>query len=238
MKIFVISLAEAVERQAFIAKQMEALGLTYSIVQGVRVDDDLVSKSGYNDRGRRLRYGYALSKSEIGCFLAHREVWKMVDQQKEKCLILEDDALVSGLSREILDQIEEVTFPLVRLAGVFEKRHKFIDRTPFAKYWGDPSGTAAYVLGPKQAHRLLEKSKRFYTPVDDYMEARHLHGLHTYAFLPYPVRQAGFDTQIGDRSRPRLSGLIRFRLMFVRIPIDIKKYLKRIAYYMFPASIF
>lgn len=233
MKIFVISLPEASARRAAIARQMAMLGLTYSVIDGVRVDPTRLAEVGYSESGRLFRYGYGMSPGEVGCFLAHQAAWKAVQAQDEKCLVLEDDALVSGLSTALLDQLEVAPYPMIRLAGVFEKRHKFMGNTPYARYWGDPAGTAAYVLGSKEAAQLIRCSTRFYMPVDDFMEARHLHGINTYAFLPYPVRQAGTDTQIGNRARPQLSGLVRLRLMLVRIPIDISKYLRRIAYYMF-----
>jgi glycosyl transferase, family 25 len=183
---------------------------------------------------RLFRYGYGLSNGEIGCFLAHKVAWRAVEAQNEKCLILEDDVLISGLSKGLLDRLRDAPHQLTRIAGIFEKKHKFIGDTAYAKYWGDPSGAAAYVLGPKEARRLLEKSQRFYMAVDDFMEARHLHGLNTYALLPYPVKQADHHvTEIADRHRPRLTSGTRLRLMLVRIPTDIRKYFHRIVYYVF-----
>lgn len=219
------------ERRASITQQMNKLELTYEFVDGVLIDSSRLKDTGYNERSRLLCYGYGLTCGEVGCFLAHREAWKKVITQEYKCLILEDDARVLRLDQSLIKILENSPYPLVRIAGIFEKRHKFIGSSSFAKYWGDPSGAAAYVLGPKEAKRLLEKSRRFYMAVDDFMEARHLHGINTYAFLPYPVRHAGIDTYIGDRSRPRLSVLERMRLALVRIPIDFQKYLYRSAYY-------
>jgi glycosyl transferase, family 25 len=233
MKIFVISLPEATTRRASIDRQMMALGLRYSLIDGVRVDPGRLAEVGYSESMRLTRYGYGMSLGEVGCFLAHRDAWRAVQAQGEKCLVLEDDVLISALSTALLAKLELAPYPMVRLAGVFEKRHKFISGTSYAKYWGDPSGAAAYVLGPREATELIRRSARFYMAVDDFMEARHLHGINTYALLPYPVRQAGTDTQIGHRVRPRLSGIARLQLMLVRIPIDISKYFHRILYYMF-----
>lgn len=210
-----------------------ALGLRYSLIDGVRVDPGRLAEVGYSESMRLTRYGYGMSLGEVGCFLAHRDAWRAVQAQGEKCLVLEDDVLISALSTALLAKLELAPYPMVRLAGVFEKRHKFISGTSYAKYWGDPSGAAAYVLGPREATELIRRSARFYMAVDDFMEARHLHGINTYALLPYPVRQAGTDTQIGHRVRPRLSGIARLQLMLVRIPIDISKYFHRILYYMF-----
>lgn len=233
MKILVISLPEATARRAAIAQQMEMLGLTYGLIDGVRADSSRLAEAGYNEKERLFRYGYGMSPGEVGCFLAHQVAWRAVQEQHEKCLVLEDDAVVSGLSAALLNQLTPAPYPMVRLAGVFEKRHKFMGDTPYARYWGDPAGTVAYVLGPKEAAQLIRCSMRFYMPVDDFMEARHLHGIDTYAVLPYPVRQAGADTQIGNRARPGLSSIVRLRLMLIRIPIDISKYFHRIVYYIF-----
>lgn len=232
MKIFVISLPDAQQRRASIVAQMAQLGLDFSFIDGVRVNAGQLSAHGYDESARLLRYAYGMSAGEVGCFQAHRSAWRAVCGEAGKCLVLEDDALLGGLTPGLLAQLEDMPYPVVRLAGVFEKKHKFIGRGAIAKYWGDPSGAAAYVLGPREAARLLQKSGCFYMPVDDFMEARYLHGLHTYAWLPYPVKQAGTDTQIGDRARPPLRWSARLRLMLVRIPIDLRKYVYRLSYYL------
>ncbi len=232
MKIFVISLPDALQRRASIAQQMAQLGLSFSFIDGVRISADQLAAYGYDESARLLRYAYGMSVGEVGCFQAHRAAWRAVRGEADKCLVLEDDALIDGLTPGLLAQLQETPYPLLRLAGVFEKKHKFIGRGPIAKYWGDPSGAAAYVLGSQEAARLLQKSQRIYMPVDDFMEARYLHGLHTYAWLPYPVKQAGTETQIGDRARPPLRWSARIRLMLIRIPIDLKKYVYRLSYYL------
>lgn len=233
MKIFVISLPSATARRSSIARQMDELGLAYSLIDGVQIDAARLTETGYSQSTRLSRYGYAMAPGEIGCFLAHQAAWRAVQSQNEKCLILEDDAVISGLSSTFLASLQDAPYPMLRLAGVFQKRYKIIVGTMFAKYWGDPSGAAAYVLGPQQAKRLLEKASLFYMVVDDFIEARHLHGLNTFAVLPYPVWQAGMDTQIIDRGRPRRNAVARFRRMLVCIPIDINKYFHRLAYYLF-----
>lgn len=212
---------------------MEAQGLSYSWVDGVQIEAAGLHKTGYSQSARLLRYGYPMARGEVGCFLAHQAAWRIVQEESQKCLILEDDAVISGLSPGLLASLQDTPYPMIRLAGLFEKRHKFIAGTVFAKYWGDPAGSAAYVLGPRQAARLLKKSTRFFMALDDFLEARHLHGLHTYALLPYPVRQAGVDTHINDREKPHLSAAARLKRMLVRIPIDIRKYFHRLAYYFF-----
>lgn len=232
MKIFVISLPESQQRRASIVRQMADLGLPFSFVDGVRISAGELSARGYDESSRLLWYAYDMSAGEVGCFLAHRKVWCAVRDETEKCLVLEDDAVVAGLTPALLEQLAHTPYSLVRLAGVFEKKHKFIGQSVIAKYWGDPSGAAAYVLGPREAVRLVQKSEQFYMPVDDFMESRHLHGLHTYALLPYPVKQAGTDSQIGVRARPPLPLGARIRLMLIRIPTGFKKYAYRLSYYL------
>lgn len=233
MKIFIISLPEARERRVLIDGQMAAAGLAYSIIDGIRPTAAQIHSSGYRELRRLVRYGYGMSAGEVGCFLAHQAAWKAVCAQKEKCLILEDDAVVSGLNPSLLECLQHSPHGLIRLAGTFTKRHKFIGKTTYAKYWGDPAGTVAYVIGPQEAEKLLEKSSSFYMAVDDFMEARQLHGVHAYARLPYPVRHSGQDSHINDRNRPSLSVAVRMRRMLARIPGDFSKYFYRVAYWYF-----
>jgi len=232
MKIFVISLPDAIARRALIAQQMASLGLVYSLIDGVRPGPSL-SETGYHHNERLRRFGYGMARGEIGCFLAHQSAWQLVKKQTEKCLILEDDAVISGLNLALLDTLQASPYSMVRLAGMVHKKYKRIAGTVLAKYWGDPAGSAAYVLGPHEATKLLAKSARFFMAVDDFLEATHLHGINTYAVLPYPVWQSGTDTQIIDRGRPELSISTRLQRMLVRIPIDMKKYFYRLAYYVF-----
>jgi len=233
MKIFVISLPEASARRVFIDQQMAAAGLAYSFIDGIRPNSAQISSSGYSQHWRLIRYGYGMSAGEVGCFLAHQTAWRTVRSQNEKCLILEDDAVIAGLNPSLLQCLKNSPHRLIRLAGTFNKRHKFIGKTAYAKYWGDPAGTVAYVIGPQEAEKLLEKSVSFYMAVDDFMEARQLHGIHTYARLPYPVRHSGEDSHINDRNRPCLSVAVRMRRMLVRIPGDFSKYFHRVTYWYF-----
>jgi glycosyl transferase family 25 len=244
MKIFVISLLESKARRAAICQQMSEKNLSFEFVDGVRVDTSTLADSGYDCKRRKLYFGYDLSPGEVGCFLAHRKVWQMVQAENENCLILEDDVLIDGLNLELVSQLSRLALTkpaptklpsafILRLAGVFEKPHKFILGTQIARYWGDPSGAAAYVLGANEATRLVTKSIGFYMPVDDFLEATHLHGLNSYAWLPYPIRQANLDSCIGLRSRPPLSRWVRLRRLLLRIPVDINKQIRRIFYYSF-----
>jgi glycosyl transferase family 25 len=207
--------------------------LSFEFVDGVRVEPDKLADSGYDCKRRKLYFGYNLYPGEVGCFLAHKKVWEKIQVQDDKCLILEDDVLVDGLSSDLLAIAASSKFPILRLACIFKKSHKSISGTHFAKYWGDPGGAAAYVLGPKEAARLLKKSKSFYLPVDDFLEATHIHGINSYALLPYPVRQAGLDSCIEARDRPPLSTPVRLRRMLLRIPADINKQIRRVFYYYF-----
>ena len=223
----------ATQRRASISRQLAKFGFDYTIIDGVIADNSQKSNKGYDNSKRVFRYGYSLSQGEIGCFLAHQFAWRAVTNETSKCLILEDDVIISDINMSLFEQLQATRYPIVRLAGTFKKRHKFIGATNFAKYWGDPAGATAYVLGPQQAKILLSKSSRFFMPVDDFLEARYIHGLNTYALLPYPIWQMGTDTHIGDRTRPKLSVLDRLRIMLIRIPIDINKYYRRLLYYFF-----
>lgn len=212
---------------------MSQLGLSFQFVDGVRPDQYSDVEEGYARAKRLSAYGYDLALGEIGCFFAHRRAWNIVRAENGPCLILEDDALLGHVFPALLDQWARSSFPMIRLAAIFEKRHRMIDGGPYAKYWGDPGGAAAYVLTPATAARLLEKSERFHMAVDDFLEARFIHGIPTYAFLPYPVRQSGSPSQIACGKRPPLRYSARVKRMLLQIPVDINKYFRRVLYFYF-----
>jgi GR25 family glycosyltransferase involved in LPS biosynthesis len=84
------------ERGASAISRAKELGINYEICPAVFPEGDLPWSKHYNHPRRIRNNGYGMTKGEVGCCLAHREVWKkIVDGNDEKVLVLEDDAEIN-----------------------------------------------------------------------------------------------------------------------------------------------
>lgn len=210
-------------------------GFEFSRSKGVHIHD--IGSDVY-DRDMRLRlYGFDLTVSEIGCFLAHRNCWKEVVDKGRHSLILESDVepstdcseLVSQILSGVANCVED--FDLVRLHGIFQQ-NEIVCRTvrPLTKgtklvqSLGDPMGAGAYIISPAAANRLLQLTESIWCPVDVFLSLTWLHKLRFRTVKPYPFKVFPFPSEIGeDRRRPKQSYLTRFQIEKNRLSRDLRR---------------
>ncbi|AZP49580.1 glycosyltransferase family 25 protein [Rahnella aquatilis] len=121
MKIFVINLARSIERRASIEKQLSSLNLDYEIIEAV--DGSQLSYEEILQKTRVLNY--AIGCGEIGCALSHINIYKkIVAQNIPQALILEDDALISLETVEVMNKLEilNISLPTVTLLTEISQR--------------------------------------------------------------------------------------------------------------------
>lgn len=109
MECFVINLDKDVSRRVAISEQLESLGIRYSIFPAV-YGKDLKPEELANsyDRERAIQESHDLTLGEIGCSLSHWGVYqKMVDNNINHALVVEDDALLSKQVLEVLPMLED-----------------------------------------------------------------------------------------------------------------------------------
>ena len=191
----------------------------------------------YYDRDKRLRkFGYDLSCAEIGCFQAHRDIWKECARTERLTVILESDTQPQCLV-EFVDVISELPkhekkFDILRLFGTFPQNEMIsrpvacLLRHRIVQPLGDPMGAVGYALTPNAAKRLLRASEVFHEPVDVFLGNTWRHRLRYRALKPYVLELCEFESSIGARSRPAQSVIERLRIEVCRASDD----LKRIAY--------
>ncbi len=163
MQVLIINLAEEKARRDFQKVQMQSLGLNFHFVEAVSAssldpDEDL---EYWNSWERSLRL------SERACLRSHFELWKCIGAGTEPVLILEDDALLAQETTTLLPEIE-------RLSGVdhvnleTRGRRKLVGRKLFKvgsdgqmrRLYQDRSGSAAYILFPAGARKLVAFAER------------------------------------------------------------------------------
>ena len=163
MKILVINLPSSKDRLSFQTKQLNNLELTFEIIHAVSKDDltqeELVNLT--NGWERPLR------SSELACFLSHKKAWQFVETSKLPALILEDDALLSKHTKNILNALEKkelcdlVTLEVRNRKKVVSKiAEELTLKYKLSSLYQDRTGAAAYILWPSGARKLLDKSTK------------------------------------------------------------------------------
>ena len=229
IKIKYIATPSEIERIAFMEGWLAKENVDFNRVDGVLVDAPHLV--GSYDRSKRLRrYGFDMSASEIGCFLAHKACWEASEAENISVLILESDVFpvrsgsIRRLLQDIEQQLEENDKNLIRLHGIFPRNEKFLrtvskfsDDYRLVQTLFDPMGAGAYVVTPDASIRLLECSETFFEPVDIFLSHTWRYRLPFRTLKPYPFRVGNFPSVIGeDRRRPSQS-------LFRRLTIELNR---------------
>ena len=174
-RIVFINLDRAVERRRFMEAQGERLGLGFeraAAVEASGIPDDTAARLGRS-------WERPLTRQELGCFLSHHALWGEIAAGSEPVLVLEDDVMLSPRLPSLLDQVAGLAgVDLLNLEN-FERRRfltgerrKLRDGLSLLGVARDKSGSAAYLLWPAGARKLLRRAERGAAPVDAF-----LHGL-------------------------------------------------------------
>ena len=180
MRTFIISLPEARERQTSMQEVMDALGLEFEFFNAVDGRDfDVPNHPAHATIKRRLFFGRDLKGGEMGVLLSNRAIYqKIVDEDIEIALVLEDDARFNKDLPDVLDEIEHgpQDFDLIRFLSSDKvmSSKQYTKRTVINKYnlnrlMTTPGGAFAYVITQEGARKLLRKMERNYMPIDTLM---------------------------------------------------------------------
>lgn len=225
MKIFVITLTDAIERQQHAESQLRAAGLEFRFFPAVRGTDAIASPScRVVEQAFLLATGRHVTPGEVGCFASHRLLWKQCARLGEPLLIMEDDFLLSAgfaaavrhLEREIGD------FHFIRLQSerrARKKRVKSLGAFSLWQYTKAPQSAMCYGLSPTAARRLLAHAAIIDAPVDVYMKRFWQHGQRMYGITPYTVTESGLSShsQIAGRAKAKKDLVTRLQRLLARI---------------------
>ena len=159
MDIILINVESAKERLAFQDKQLSALGLPYQRLNAVTIDEITpeIVKKHYYDWQRPLR------KTEFSCYFSHRLAWEIIKEKNKPMVILEDDALLSRELPSILKKLENRSdIDFLNLENRARKKYVGKDsenltgKNKILRLHQDKTGSAAYVLWPKGAEKLIK----------------------------------------------------------------------------------
>ncbi len=164
MKIFVISMKSYKERREFQIRQAKKLNLDITFIDAI---------NGANLTTRELQdaanqWTRPIFSKDVGCTLSHRKAWEEVSKETNKCLILEDDVIISDKINNIIDVVYNLKdswntiYDLEYAPGkhTLSKHSFYTDHDKILnirKIYKNKSGSAAYIIGPHSALRMLKE---------------------------------------------------------------------------------
>jgi glycosyl transferase family 25 len=224
LKIFVISLPDAVERRERAAEQLGELGLSFEFFDAMRGEQ--VMSEGYFERCDEeewlLNTGHPMSPGEVGCFASHRSMWQKCVELGEPLMIMEDDfQLLPGFAGAV-EQVSEIISDcgFIRLQSETRaKKQRVAAKGDFTlwRYTKVPHSTMCYSVTPEVAQRLVEQTRAIYDPVDVFFKKFWVHGQPIYCLTPYAVTESTLSQQTYIHHREKVpKGLGRSTRRFLR----------------------
>ena len=192
--ILAIAQPAEVQRRRHLDEMLSSLGMQYQLVKtSPPVPQSQWHQVGFDHEKSRSILGRDLSSGEIGCFLSHRNAWKIAAKADSPSLILEGDAKLDQDSRNVCQLLAQRprSWELVMLyyskcvPSVWQQQ-RLDDTFRLAKFANRRAYClAAYMVTPEGAQKLLDMSETFYLPADDFVSGGWIRkDLDMYAVVP------------------------------------------------------
>ena len=237
MKVYVITLADAAERQENAARQLKAANIDFQFVPAVAGEDAVKSDvCDVDEREFLLNTGEKVTPAEIGRFVSHRLVWKMCTNLNEPILVMEDDFLLADnfnvAVRLIMENVKEYgLIGLQREEDAKKRQVRRLGRFTLWRYTKAPNVATCYGISPFAAEKLVEYADVISAPVDVYLKRSWRHGQQMFGISPYAVAEGGPGaktlsqgrSKAGDSPHVENRGVLnRFRRWLSRSTQNIK----------------
>jgi glycosyl transferase family 25 len=179
----VINLSSAKDRLALQSAQMRALGLAWERIDAVT--PATLAPPATDPVWHRWQR--PLRATEMALLASHRRAWERVAALAEPCLVLEDDALLATAAPAFLATVAPLS-GIDHISLETRGRKKTVGRAvhpraPMRRLWQDRTGSAAYVVWPSGAAKLIAHAARAGGPSDAIISA-------TYALRSYQADPA------------------------------------------------
>jgi glycosyl transferase family 25 len=211
-KIFLINLDASQERLASSSAQLAKQGFEFeriSAVYGKSLPEAELHQY-YCEQTNNEKFYRKLNAGEIGCYMSHRVTWqKIIEQDLDYALILEDDFELIGDLNEVFEAIEQLNFEwdLIKLSAYnsrerpiqFQRQLK--DQLELVVHTKAMAGTCAQLISKKAAKKLLAYSNSFGRPIDTDIQHIWQTGVPVLSLMPYCFRQdMSFESDISASS--------------------------------------
>lgn len=218
--IWLINLDSSTDRLASANERLAQAGLTatrFSAVYGKALSTEEIAVH-YDEQANKARFRRPLSLGEIGCYLSHRTLWqRMVDNQIENAVIIEDDICVDPQLANILVKIPQLkNWDMIKLATrrgcAGEDKLDIGDGYSLVNYRTVPNCTTGYAVSLEGAKKLLGR-KKIFRPADVDLQFYPELNLRLFGATPYrlsPDKSIESEiNKIGGGSRKHGTTLLR-----------------------------
>ncbi|MDE9545148.1 glycosyltransferase family 25 protein [Xenorhabdus bovienii] len=194
MKIFIVNLKKHTQRKEKMQNQANKLGLHIEFIEAVygpEINDEKL---------KRIAYDYPnckLTKGEIGCSLSHLKIYKkIIDDNIEYALILEDDAVLSENITEYIKNIknsDNIRKPNVYLLSevISYIKNYNLHSNIYKSYHA--CGAHGYIINKKAAKKLLSKLQPIKYEADMWWIFRFRNYINVYCIIPHLIDTSDFD---------------------------------------------
>lgn len=178
MRIFVINLKRAKERQENMQKQLQNIPQGFEVEFFSAIDaqkNEHLAFQQYSELKSFLFRGKGLSDGERACFASHYSLWQKCLELNEPIIVLEDDVKMLPNFWQEAQRIDESGYVYVRLMYLFKKGSFFDLLDSFYLSFANIAGSQGYYLTPQGAYAFMQSAQNWYCPVDDYMDMFYIH---------------------------------------------------------------
>lgn len=204
MKVYVVNLPKDKHRAQHIVIQLGNAGLNdYEFVPGViasEMSEEELREAFCFKKSRRF-FKRSLTMPQIGCAIAHYNVWKLIAGQAEPCIVLEDDVeLLSDFKRwaySLSGQLGTSRPWVVNVAhhpGVIKRKPVVDGMYPLSRpivSWG----TSCYIMTPGAAARMVKQKP--WAVADSWLMYEREFGIEVYGGKNLPaVHRQVFESNI------------------------------------------
>ena len=244
---FVISLSHETLRRKSIIKKLKKVPGTFEFfdaIDGKKVN--LLKHKDYQGLKRRLCYGKDLTRGELGCFFSHRAVLeKIVKNKVTISLVLEDDVVLSGDFRIVLDCLINCSYPWEAIRFLGKPKIAKLMQTKIIRLYNDyyltrlatsPGGAYAYLISYEGAKKLLKSMKKVSCPNDTIMGLPWKSGLDVLTVQPgIATWDKKFESAIGNQryEKNKLIGWERLVYPLTRLLFKLHEGVLKKVFYFF-----
>jgi glycosyl transferase family 25 len=231
MKVFIINLKRAVERKELMLSQIQSSGLIKSNELEFIFFDAIDAKQNQHIKFKNERQSFVskiiiaryLFDGEIACFASHFLLWQKCIELNEPIVVLEDDIEFLPEFENGLKKISESSFEYVRFICTFEKKMFKIEENFYKSYYAI-SGAQGYYLTPTAAQKFINKAKKWYKPVDDYMDSFWINNVPNIVHTPFLIKGIDIDSTIIDRVKKKTNIFFKITHEISHICLVIRKF--------------
>jgi glycosyl transferase family 25 len=213
--IWIINLDKSTDRFERIKKNMDSLNIKFNRFSAIHGKD--VSQEYLDNDVNGICKTLLCNYGTIGCAASHKKLWKqLIDSNENEYVILEDDALVTQKSIDIIKKlkpyiekynIDYLNLVCINLGCSLQKTEFKIDEYEFGKPY-IPLQTCGYIITKTGAKKLLNIIQNTTYHVDfEILYVKLMHDLNYYTTMPKIIDMFETPSTIGI---PRTSLSIEF----------------------------